>query len=123
MLFVNNNINEVVNGGNILAAIGGNLNTNNLTLELLNEGGEIGTGGIVSLVGAGEIHANCLLAQIDNREGGGIGDGGVIGMDVAGNASIANDATIAFCGSVVAAAGAMVIHDGMLGVGGRVLCH
>ena len=33
--------------------IGGNLNTRNLTLELLNNGGAIGTGGIVSLAVAG----------------------------------------------------------------------
>ena len=33
-LFINNNTNEVINGANILAAIGGNLNTNNLTLQL-----------------------------------------------------------------------------------------
>src|SRR6266487_2458145 len=48
-LFINNNINEVVNGANVLAAIGGNLTTNNLTLELLNNGGEIGSGGLISL--------------------------------------------------------------------------
>jgi hypothetical protein len=35
-LFINNNINEVVNGANIFAAIGGNLSTKNLTVELLN---------------------------------------------------------------------------------------
>src|SRR5213592_1174502 len=122
-LFVNNNINEVVNGGNILAAIGGNLNTNNLTLELLNEGGEIGTGGIVSLVAAGDIHANALLAQIDNRQGGVIGDGGVIGMDVAGNANIANDATIAFYGSDGAAAAAILINGGNYNVGGTFLTY
>src|SRR5438067_2473029 len=122
-LFVNNNINEVVNGGNILAAIGGNLNTNNLTLELLNEGGEIGTGGIVSLVAAGDIHANSLLAQIDNRQGGVIGDGGVIGMDVAGNANIANDATIAFYGSDGAAAAAILINGGNYNVGGTFLTY
>src|SRR5205823_2215375 len=40
-LFINNNINEVVTGANIFAAIGGNLTTNNLRLELWNNGGEI----------------------------------------------------------------------------------
>src|SRR6266496_2196898 len=55
-LFINNNINEVVNGANVLAAIGGNLTTNNLTLELLNnDGGEIGAGGIVSLAVTGNV--------------------------------------------------------------------
>src|SRR5207248_77623 len=66
----NNNINEVVNGANILAAIGGNLNTNNLTLELLNNRGEIGTGGIVSLTVAGNITAHGdALFDIQNHGG------------------------------------------------------
>src|SRR5437764_4609292 len=69
-LLINNNINEVVNGANILAAIGGNLNTNNLTLELLNNGGEIGTGGIVSLTVAGNITAHGdALFDIQNNGG------------------------------------------------------
>ena len=55
-LFINNNINEVVNGANIFAEIGGNLTTNNLTLELLNNGGEIGTGGTVSLAVGGDAN-------------------------------------------------------------------
>jgi FecR protein len=122
-LFINNNRNEVVNGGNILAAIGGNLNTNNLTLELLNEGGEIGTGGIVGLVAAGDIHANSLLAQIDNRQGGVISDGGVIEMAVAGTANVTNDATIAFYGSDGAQAGAIVIDGGNYNVGGTFLTY
>jgi hypothetical protein len=55
-LLINNNINEVVNGANIFAEIGGNLTTNNLTLELLNNGGEIGTGGTVSLAVGGDAN-------------------------------------------------------------------
>ncbi len=150
-LFINNNINHVVNGANILAAIGGNLNTNNLTLQLLNNGGEIGTGGIVSLAVSGNItsrgaaifdiqngggtmdqntaiavaatnlSANSLSAQIDNREGGVIGGTGVIEMDIAGNANIANDATIAFYGSNGAAASAILINGGNYNVGGTFL--
>jgi FecR protein len=145
-LFINNNINEVVIGGNILAAIGGNLNTNNLTVELLNNGGEIGTGGIVTLaagnitahgdaifeiqntggimdqntavaVSAGNLSANSLLAQIDNSKGGVISGVGLIEMDVAGNANIANDATIAFHGSDGAAAAAIIINGGNYNVG------
>ena len=70
-LFINNNTNEVVNGANILAAIGGNLNTNNLTLQLLNNnGGEIGTGGIVSLAVSGNITAQGnALFEIQNNGG------------------------------------------------------
>src|SRR5204863_8932294 len=57
-LFINNNNNEVVNGANILAAIGGNLNTNNPTLDLWNNnGGQIGTEGLVTLTVAGEVTA------------------------------------------------------------------
>src|SRR5213082_3990863 len=152
-LLINNNINHVVNGANILAAIGGNLNTNNLTLELLNNGGEIGTGGIVSLTVAGNItahgdalfdiqnnggtldqitgiavaaqniSANSLTAQIDNRGGGVISVGGVIEMDVAGNANVANDATIAFYGSDGAAASGIIINGGNYNVGGTFLTY
>ena len=152
-LFINNNINQVVNGANIVGVIGGNLDTNNLTLELLNNGGEIGTGGIVSLavsgaitaqgnatfeiqnnggvidhntaiaVAAGNIYANSLLAQIDNREGGLISGAGVIEMDVAGNANVANDATIAFYGSDGAAASAIQINGGNYNVGGTFLTY
>jgi FecR protein len=152
-LLINKNNNEVVNGANILAAIGGNLNTNNLTLELLNNGGEIGTGGIVSLavfgnitaqgnavfeiqnnggimdhntaiaVAAGNISANSLTAQIDNREGGVISGAGIIAMNVAGNANIANDATIAFYGSDGAAGSAILIDGGDYNVGGTFLTY
>jgi hypothetical protein len=122
-LLINNNINEVVNGANIFAAIGGNLTTNNLTLELLNTGGQIGTGGIVSLVAAGDISANSLLAQIDNRQGGVISDGGLIAMNVAGNANIVNDATVAFYGSDGAGASAIVINGGTYNVGGTFLTY
>jgi hypothetical protein len=152
-LFINNNINEVVEGANIFAAIGGNLNTNNLALELLNNGGEIGTGGIISLatsgnitaqgdaifeiqnnggimdhntaiaVSAGNISANSLSAQIDNRQGGVIRGVGLIEMDVAGNANIANDATIAFYGSDGAAASGILINGGNYNVGGTFLTY
>ena len=152
-LFINNNINEIVNGANILAAIGGNLTTNNLTLELLNNGGEIGKGGIVSLavagnltthgaaifdientggimdqitaigVTAGNISADSLSAQIDNRGGGVISGGGLIEMDVAGSANIANDATVAFYGSDGAATSAILINGGNYDVGGTFLTY
>ena len=151
-LFINNNINHVVNGANILAAIGGNLNTNNLTLELWNNGGEIGTGGLVTLaagnitahgdaifeiqntggimdqntgvaVATGTLSANSLLAQIDNSKGGVISGAGLIEMDVAGNANIANDATIAFYGSDGAAAAAILINRGNYNVGGTFLTY
>ena len=152
-LFINNNINEVVNGANIIAAIGGNLTTNNLTLQLLNNGGQIGTGGIISLaasgsitaqgdavfdiqnaggtmdhntaivVAAGNISANSLSAEIDNRQGGVIAGAGVIEMDVAGNANIANDATLAFYGSDGAAASAILINGGNYNVGGTFLSY
>jgi hypothetical protein len=152
-LFINNNINEVVNGANIFAAIGGNLDTNNLTLELMNNGGRIGTGGIVSLAASGNItangvatfeiqnnggtmdhntaisvaaanvSANSLLAQIDNRGGGVISGAGLIDINVAGNANVANDATIAFYGSDGAAASAILINGGNYNVGGTFLTY
>jgi FecR protein len=152
-LFINNNINEIVNGANILAAVGGNLTTKNLTLELLNNGGEIGKGGIISLavagnltthgaaifdientggimdqitaigVTAGNISADSLSAQIDNRGGGVISGGGLIEMDVAGNANIATDATVAFYGSDGAATSAILINGGNYNVGGTFLTY
>jgi hypothetical protein len=153
-LFINNNTNEIVTGSNIFAAIGGNLTTNNLTLQLLNNGGEIGNGGIVSLaasgsitahgdaifdiqntnggimdqntgiaVAAGNISANSLSAQIDNRGGGVIRGAGLIEMDVAGNANIANDATVAFYGSDGAATSAILINGGNYNVGGTFLTY
>jgi hypothetical protein len=122
-LFINNNVNEVVNGANILAAIGGNLTTNNLTLELWNNGGEIGTGGLVSLAISGNITAHSLSAQIDNREGGVIKGAGIIEMDVAGTANVTNDATIAFYGSDGAGASAIRINGGNYNVGGTFLTY
>jgi len=118
-----------------------------------NNGGEIGTGGIVSLTVAGNvtahgdalfdiqnnggtmdqitgiavaaenISANSLTAQIDNRGGGVISVGGVIEMDVAGNANVANDATIAFYGSDGAAASGIIINGGNYNVGGTFLTY
>ncbi len=57
-LLVNNNMNRIVDGAKILGTIGGNLQTNNLTIQLLNNAGEIDTGGNVSL----EVSGN-LIAQ------------------------------------------------------------
>jgi hypothetical protein len=152
-LFVNNNINDVVTGANIVGAIGGNLTTNNLTLQLLNNGGEIGTGGLLRLSVSGDvtahgdalfdientdgrmdhdtgiavvaqnISANSLTAQIDNREGGSISGAGLIEMDVAGNANIANDATVAFYGSDGAGTSAILINGGNYNVGGTFLTY
>ncbi len=152
-LLINNNINHVVNGANISALIGGNLTTNNLSLQLLNNGGEIGTGGIVSLaatgnitaqgaaifeiqntggmmdnstaiaVTAGNISAKSLSAQIDNREDGVIGGAGLIEMNVAGNANIDDDATVAFYGSDGAAAAGILINGGNYNVGGTFLTY
>jgi hypothetical protein len=57
-LSVNNNMSHVVNGARILGTIGGNLQTNDLTLELLNNnGGQIDAGGNISLEVSGNITA------------------------------------------------------------------
>jgi hypothetical protein len=152
-LLVNNNMNQIVNGARILGAIGGNLQTNNLTLRLLNNGGEIDTGGNLSLevfgritaqgdatfeiqnnggtmgqnapiqVAAANISANSLLAQIDNRNGGVIDGNAVIAMSVAGNADVTNDATLAVYGSDGAAASAILVNGGNYNVGGTFLTY
>jgi len=150
-LFVNN-INRVVNGGRILGTIGGNVQTNNLTIELLNSGGEIDTGGNVSLevsgnitaqgaatfeiqnttggtmgqnapiqVAAANISANSLSALIDNSEGGVINGDARINMNVAGNANITNDATLAIYGSDGTANSAIRVNGGNYNVGGTFL--
>jgi hypothetical protein len=117
----NNNMNRIVNGARILGTIGGNLQTNNLTIQLLNNAGEIDTGGNVSLevsgnltaqgdaifeiqnqggtmgqnapilVAAANISANSLSALIDNSEGGVINGDAKINMNVAGNANVTNE--------------------------------
>ena len=151
-LFVNN-INRVVNGARILGTIGGNLQTNNLTIQLLNNAGEIDTGGNVSLevsgnlaaqgdaifeiqnqggtmgqnapiqVAAANISANSLLAQIDNRNDGVIDGAAVISMNIAGNATVTNNATLAIYGSDGAAASAILINGGNYNVGGTFLTY
>ena len=152
-LFVNNNMNRIGNGARILGTIGGNLQTNNLTIQLLNNAGEIDTGGNVSLevsgnltaqgdatfeiqnnggtmgqnapmqVAAANISANSLLAQIDNRNDGVIDGAAVISMNVAGNATVTNDATLAIYGSDGAAASAILINGGNYNVGGTFLSY
>jgi hypothetical protein len=150
-LLVNNNINHVVHGANIVAGVGGNLETNNLSLTLLNNGGEIGgSGGLVFLdvsgnmtthgdaifeiqnnggtmdqnttinVTAGNLSANSLSATIDNREGV-IGGTGIIRMQVAGNANVVHDATLAIYGSDGAGASGIDVFGGSYNVGGTFL--
>src|SRR5258708_30403912 len=131
-LFVNNS-SRIVNGARILGTIGGNVQTNNLTMAVLNNGGEIDLGGNVSLevsgnitaqgdatfeiqntggtmgqnapiqVAVANISANSLSAQIDNSEGGVINGDARINMNVAGTANVTNDATFAISASDVAA--------------------
>ncbi len=152
-LFVNNNMNRIGNGARILGTIGGNLQTNNLTIQLLNNAGEIDTGGNVSLevsgnltaqgdatfeiqnnggtmgqnapmqVAAANISANSLLAQIDNRNDGVIDGAAVISMNIASNATVTNDATLAIYGSDGAAASAILINGGNYNVGGTFLSY
>ena len=152
-LLVNNNISRVVDGARILSTIGGNLQTNNLTVELLNNGGEIDSGGNVSLevsgnitaqgdavfeiqneggtmgqdgpiqVAAASITANSLLAEIDNSNGGVIDGNAHIFMSVAGNANVTNDATLAIFGSDGAANSAIIVNGGKYNVGGTFLSY
>jgi hypothetical protein len=152
-LFVNNNMSQVVDGARILGTIGGNLQTNNLTIQLLNNAGEIDTGGNVSLevsgnltaqgaatfeiqneggtmgqnapmqIAAANISANSLLAQIDNSNDGVIDGAAVISMNVAGSATVTNDATLAIYGSDGAAASTIRINGGNYNVGDTFLSY
>ena len=68
-------------------------------------------------VTAGNISAKGLSAEIDNRQGGVISGAGVIEMNVVGNATIDDDATIAIHGSSGAAQSAILIDGGNYNVG------
>jgi len=152
-LFVNNNMNRIANGARVLGTIGGNLQTNNLTIQLLNNAGEIDAGGNVSLevsgdltaqgdaafeiqnnggtmgqnapvrVAASNMSANSLLAQIDNRNEGVIDGAAVISMSIAGNATVTNDAILAIYGSDGAAASAILVNGGTYNVGDTFLSY
>ena len=152
-LFVNNNMNRIANGARILGTIGGNLQTNNLTIQLLNNAGEIDAGGNVSLevsgnltaqgdaafeiqnnggtmgqnapvrVAASNMSANSLLAQIDNRNEGVIDGAAVISMSVDGNATVTNNATLAIYGSDGAAASAILVNGGNYNIGDTFLSY
>jgi FecR protein len=138
-------------GARLIGTIGGDLQTNNLTLSLLNNGGEIDAGANLSLevlgsltaqdhatfeiqnnggtigqnapirVAAANLSTNSLTAQIDNRNGGVIGGDAVVAMSVAGNANVSNDATLAIYGSDGAANSAVLVNGGNYEVGGTFL--
>jgi len=114
---------EIGTGGIISLAVSGDVTTHGQALfDIQNNGGIMDQiAGIA--VAAQNISANSLSAQIDNSGGGVISVGGVIEMDVAGNANIANDATIAFYGSDGAAAAAILINGGNYNVGGTFLTY
>ena len=65
-------------GRELLVPIGGNLQTNNLTVELLNNGGEIDSGGNVSLEVSGNITAQGDAVFEIQNEGGTMGQDGPI---------------------------------------------
>jgi len=151
-LFVNN-LNQIGNGARILGTIGGNIQTNNLAIGVLNSGGEIDAGGNISLevsgnitargdatfeienaggtmgqnapiqVAARNISANSLSALIDNSEGGVINGDARINMTVPGNVNVTNDATLAISGSDGAANSAILVNDGNYNVGGTFLTY
>jgi hypothetical protein len=139
-------------GARILGVIGGNIQTNDLALEILNNGGQIDAGGNISLeitgeiiaqgnatfeiqnvngtigqnapirVAAATIGANFLSAQIDNSNGGVIGGDAVISMNVR-NANVTNDATFAIYGSDGAANSTILVNAGNYNVGGTFLSY
>jgi hypothetical protein len=109
---------EIGTGGIISLAVSGDLTAHGDALFDIQNNGGIMDHNTAIAVAAGNINANSLSAQIDNRDGGVISGVGLIDMDVAGNANIANDATIAFYGSDGAAASAILIDGGNYNVGG-----
>ncbi len=151
-LFVNN-LNQIDNGARILGTIGGNIQTNNLAIGVLNSGGEIDTGGNISLevfgnittqgyasfeientggimgqnapiqIAAANLSANSLSALIDNSEGGVISGVARINMTIPGNVNVTNDATLAIYGSDGAAGSAINVFGGNYNVGGTFLSY
>jgi FecR protein len=140
-------------GARLIGTIGGDHQTNNLTLSVLNNGGEIDAGANLSLevlgsltaqnhatfeiqnnggtigqnapirVAAANLSTNSLTAQIDNRNGGVIGGNAVVAMSVASNANVTNDATLAIYGSDGAANSAVLVNGGNYNVGGTFLSY
>jgi len=109
-LLVNNDDNEVVTGASISAVIGGNLNTRNLTLELSNNGGEIGNGGVVSLFATSGNIITQGHANLDIQNRGGIMDQSALIAVTAGSIS-AKSLSAAIDnseGGVIGGAGAIV---------------
>jgi hypothetical protein len=111
------------------AQIGGNANINlNLTGDLTTQGdaeffidndggGTIGGNAAIN-VSAANITANSLVAQIDNSNGGTIGGEATINMNVSGNASVTNDASVAIYGSDGATSAAINFNGGSYDAGG-----
>jgi hypothetical protein len=64
-----------------------------------------------------------LVADIDNSGGGTIGGSATIYMNVSGNATVTNDATVAIYGSDGAASAAININGGNYNVGGTFLTY
>jgi hypothetical protein len=140
-LFINNNINEVVDGANISATVGGNVETNNLLVELLNDSGSIDNGGTLTFdvtgnlaiqgeafflisnrngrigsdatinVNAANISTGSFFADIVNT-GGAIGGNATINLNVAGTATVTSDATFEIFGSDGVAKGAAINFNG-----------
>jgi FecR protein len=120
---LNNNGGEIGTGGIVSLAVSGNITAQgNALFDIQNNGGIMDQNTALVLA-AGNLSANSLSAQIDNRGGGVITGAGVIEMDVAGTANVTNDATIAFYGSDGAGASAIVINGGNYNVGGTFLTY
>ncbi len=112
------------NGANIDLRVGGNLTAADLFLgvEHAVQAPQENGGNVTLFVGKNLVTHN-LSAQIDNSEGGVINGGAIISMNVAGNANITNNATVAFYGSDGAADSRILINGGNYNVGGTFLTY
>jgi filamentous hemagglutinin family protein len=133
---------NISSGGSLFAdiynfsggTIGGSADLNfNLTGDLTTQGdaeffidndggGTIGGNAAIN-VSAANVTANSLVAQIDNSNGGTIGGDATINMNVSGNASVTNDASVAIYGSDGAASAAININGGSYNAGGQFLTY
>ncbi len=83
--------------------------------------GTIGSGASVTIT-ANSLSAASLHAEIDNT-GGTIGGAAAIDMNVSGNVTVANDATVAIYGSDGAASAAINFNGGSYNAGGTFLSY
>jgi hypothetical protein len=116
-----NNEGEIDTGGNVSLEVSGNITAQGDATFEIQNTGGTMGQNAPIQIAVANISANSLSAQIDNSEGGVINGDARINMNVAGTANVTNDATFAISGSDGAANSAILINGGNYNVGGTFL--